>query len=221
MGAGTLSRNHLYSNPLMSPCNLIGRLERLACTPFGSCRSRSLLASRLRDNPASSRGQEWACGRAQVVARDRPGFSTAGEHRASTARLDRYRPRCCRHRRASRYCPGYSGWCEPWCSPRPSAHVPGTAYATANQVPNLVYELVLGGALTSAMVPVLARSAERSATDPGGKGPCQPDQLRRVLTLCRCWILVPLDPHHHRGGRASRLLAQPGQPECALHPFGQ
>ena len=38
----------------------------------------------------------------------------------------------------------------------------GTAYVTANQVPNLVYELVLGGALTSAMVPVLARSAERA-----------------------------------------------------------
>src|ERR1700678_4020804 len=35
----------------------------------------------------------------------------------------------------------------------------GTAYVTANQVPNLIYELVLGGALTSAMVPVLARSA--------------------------------------------------------------
>jgi putative peptidoglycan lipid II flippase len=35
----------------------------------------------------------------------------------------------------------------------------GTAYVTANQVPNLVYELVLGGALTSAMIPVLARSA--------------------------------------------------------------
>ena len=33
----------------------------------------------------------------------------------------------------------------------------GTAYVTANQVPNLLYELVLGGALTSAMVPVLAR----------------------------------------------------------------
>ena len=41
----------------------------------------------------------------------------------------------------------------------------GTAYVTANQVPNLVYELVLGGALASVMVPVLARSAERAATD--------------------------------------------------------
>src|SRR6266851_4688570 len=34
----------------------------------------------------------------------------------------------------------------------------GTAYVTANQVPNLIYELAIGGALTAAMVPVLARS---------------------------------------------------------------
>jgi putative peptidoglycan lipid II flippase len=45
----------------------------------------------------------------------------------------------------------------------------GTTYVTANQVPNLLYELILGGALTSAMVPVLARSAERSARDPAEK----------------------------------------------------
>src|SRR5580698_11231777 len=42
----------------------------------------------------------------------------------------------------------------------------GTAYVTANQVPNLIYELVLGGALSSVMVPLLSRSAERSTTDP-------------------------------------------------------
>src|ERR1700689_3407168 len=41
----------------------------------------------------------------------------------------------------------------------------GTAYATANQVPNLIYELVLGGALTSAMVPILARSAGQAQSD--------------------------------------------------------
>src|SRR3974377_1406088 len=45
----------------------------------------------------------------------------------------------------------------------------GTAYVTANQVPNLLYELILGGALTSAMVPVLARSAERAGRDPAEK----------------------------------------------------
>ena len=38
----------------------------------------------------------------------------------------------------------------------------GTAYVTANQVPDLLYQLILGGALSSAMVPVLARSAERA-----------------------------------------------------------
>ena len=39
----------------------------------------------------------------------------------------------------------------------------GTAYVTANQVPDLLYQLILGGALTSAMIPVLARSAEPAA----------------------------------------------------------
>jgi putative peptidoglycan lipid II flippase len=37
----------------------------------------------------------------------------------------------------------------------------GTAYATANQVPNIIYDIVLGGALTSAVVPVLAGVAAR------------------------------------------------------------
>ena len=41
----------------------------------------------------------------------------------------------------------------------------GTAYVTANTVPNLIYELALGGALASAMVPVLARAASRADTD--------------------------------------------------------
>ena len=66
----------------------------------------------------------------------------------------------------------------------------GTAYATANQVPNLVYELVLGGALTSAMVPVLARSAERSATDPAEKALVS--QITSALLTWSVLILVPL-----------------------------
>ena len=45
----------------------------------------------------------------------------------------------------------------------------GTAYVTANQVPDLLYQLILGGALTSAMIPVLARSAERAAHDQAAK----------------------------------------------------
>jgi putative peptidoglycan lipid II flippase len=66
----------------------------------------------------------------------------------------------------------------------------GTAYATANQIPNLVYELVLGGALTSAMVPVLARSAERSATDPEQKALVS--QITSALLTWSVLILVPL-----------------------------
>jgi putative peptidoglycan lipid II flippase len=66
----------------------------------------------------------------------------------------------------------------------------GTAYVTANQVPNLVYELVLGGALTSAMVPVLARSAERAAVDPGEKA--RVSQITSALLTWSVVILVPL-----------------------------
>jgi len=66
----------------------------------------------------------------------------------------------------------------------------GTAYVTANQVPNLVYELVLGGALTSAMVPVLARSAERAATDPAERA--WVGQITSALLTWSVIILVPL-----------------------------
>jgi putative peptidoglycan lipid II flippase len=45
----------------------------------------------------------------------------------------------------------------------------GTAYVTANEVPDLLYNLILGGALASALVPVLARSAQRTAADPAEK----------------------------------------------------
>src|SRR5262249_24601929 len=59
------------------------------------------------------------------------------------------------------------------------SHCLGTAYATANQVPNIIYDIVLGGALTTAIVPVLARAAahrahyrrvERSAAGNGSPG---------------------------------------------------
>lgn len=66
----------------------------------------------------------------------------------------------------------------------------GTAYITANQVPNLIYELALGGALTSAMVPVLARSAGRSATDPQEKA--RVAQITSALLTWAVVILVPL-----------------------------
>jgi putative peptidoglycan lipid II flippase len=66
----------------------------------------------------------------------------------------------------------------------------GTAYVTANQVPNLIYELVLGGALTSAMVPLLARSAERSDDDP--EAAARVSQLTSALLTWTIIILVPL-----------------------------
>ena len=66
----------------------------------------------------------------------------------------------------------------------------GTAYVTASQVPNLVYELVLGGALTSAMVPVLARSAERAADDPAEHA--RVGQITSALLTWSVVILVPL-----------------------------
>ena len=52
------------------------------------------------------------------------------------------------------------------------SHCLGTAYATANQVPNIIYDIVLGGALTSAIVPVLAgaAAARQAPYRPAGKG---------------------------------------------------
>ncbi|HEX4399279.1 MAG TPA: lipid II flippase MurJ [Trebonia sp.] len=65
----------------------------------------------------------------------------------------------------------------------------GTAYTTANGVPNLIYELALGGALTSAMVPVLARSAARSWTDPSEKA-----RVAQISSALMTWAVVILLP---------------------------
>jgi putative peptidoglycan lipid II flippase len=65
----------------------------------------------------------------------------------------------------------------------------GTAYVTANQVPNLIYELAVGGALTSAMVPVLARSAARSAADPAEK-----QRVAQITSALLTWCVVILVP---------------------------
>jgi putative peptidoglycan lipid II flippase len=66
----------------------------------------------------------------------------------------------------------------------------GTAYITAYQVPNLIYELVLGGALTSAMVPVLARSAGRADVDPVERQ--RVSQITSALLTWSVILLVPL-----------------------------
>jgi putative peptidoglycan lipid II flippase len=65
----------------------------------------------------------------------------------------------------------------------------GTAYVTAYQVPNLVYELVLGGALTSAMVPILARSAERAGDDPAER-----ERVSRISSALLTWSVIILVP---------------------------
>src|SRR6516225_7501309 len=61
----------------------------------------------------------------------------------------------------------------------------GTAYVTANQVPDLLYQLILGGALTSAMVPVLSRSAERAAHDPAEKA-----RVGTITSALLTWTVV-------------------------------
>jgi putative peptidoglycan lipid II flippase len=66
----------------------------------------------------------------------------------------------------------------------------GTAYVTANQVPNLIVELAIGGALSSAMVPVLARSANRAATDPSEKR--NVEQTSSALLTWSIVILLPV-----------------------------
>jgi putative peptidoglycan lipid II flippase len=66
----------------------------------------------------------------------------------------------------------------------------GTAYVTANQVPDLLYQLILGGALTSAMVPVLARSAASAHRDPAEKA--RVSQITSALLTWTMIIVVPL-----------------------------
>ena len=69
------------------------------------------------------------------------------------------------------------------------SHCLGTAYVTANQVPNIIYDIVLGGALTSIMVPVLARPARRSAADPDAAA-----QVRQTSSALLTWTIIVLVP---------------------------
>jgi putative peptidoglycan lipid II flippase len=89
----------------------------------------------------------------------------------------------------------------------------GTAYVTANQVPNLIYELAIGGALTSAMVPVLARSASRSATEAAAK-----EHVERVSSALLTWsvvILLPLTAAIIAAARPIAELLNPVNPNAA------
>jgi len=90
----------------------------------------------------------------------------------------------------------------------------GATYVTANQVPKLVYELVLGDALTSAMIPVLARSAERADSDPAERAHVSQISLSAAdLVDCHPGAV---DPGHRGRGRADRRAVQPRQRRCAL-----
>jgi putative peptidoglycan lipid II flippase len=62
----------------------------------------------------------------------------------------------------------------------------GTAYTTANQVPNIIYDIVLGGALTSAVVPVLA--------GPISRGPDGAAEARQIASALLTWAVVLLVP---------------------------
>jgi putative peptidoglycan lipid II flippase len=65
----------------------------------------------------------------------------------------------------------------------------GTVYVTAYQVPNLLSELVLAGALTNALVPVLARSAERASTDPAAR-----QRVAQISSATLTWTVLILVP---------------------------
>lgn len=65
----------------------------------------------------------------------------------------------------------------------------GTAYITANTLPNIVYDVILGGALTSIMVPVLARPAGRAETDSAAVA-----EVRQTSSAALTWTTVILVP---------------------------
>jgi putative peptidoglycan lipid II flippase len=65
----------------------------------------------------------------------------------------------------------------------------GTAYVTANALPNIVYDIVLGGALTSIMVPVLARPALRSPADADAAA-----EVRQTSSALLTWTVLILVP---------------------------
>src|ERR1700727_48294 len=66
----------------------------------------------------------------------------------------------------------------------------GTAYTTANMVPNIIYDIVLGGALSSVVVPVLARPVIDGGAEyaEGGAG-LAPDQVRQIAAALLTWTV--------------------------------
>ncbi|MGO9782496.1 MAG: murein biosynthesis integral membrane protein MurJ [Streptosporangiaceae bacterium] len=74
----------------------------------------------------------------------------------------------------------------------------GTAYTTANQVPNIIYDIVLGGALTSAVVPVLAGPVARAVAGPGSTGTAgsaaAAASAQRIASALLTWAVLLLVP---------------------------
>jgi putative peptidoglycan lipid II flippase len=80
----------------------------------------------------------------------------------------------------------------------------GTAYMTANLVPNVVYDVVLGGALTSVMVPVLARPARLAGRDSAAA-----QEVAQTTSALLTWTIAILLP-------ASALVAVTAGPLAGL-----
>jgi putative peptidoglycan lipid II flippase len=97
----------------------------------------------------------------------------------------------------------------------------GTAYTTANQVPNIIYDIVLGGALTSAVVPVLAGAATRRAargTPPAaGAAEGADAEASGIASALLTWTVLLLAPVSLIIALAARPLATlllAGVPRC-------
>jgi putative peptidoglycan lipid II flippase len=95
----------------------------------------------------------------------------------------------------------------------------GTAYVTANALPNIIYDIALGGALTSIMVPVLARPAHRSAADPAAAA-----EVRQTSSALLTWTTVILVPVSlaialAAGPLASLLNPANSRAHCAQAPL--
>ena len=95
----------------------------------------------------------------------------------------------------------------------------GTAYTTANQVPNIIYDIVLGGALTSAVVPVLASAATRrgprGTTQAAAEGAnAEASQIASALLTWTVLLLAPVSVVIALAARPLATLLLAGVPRC-------
>ena len=99
-----------------------------------------------------------------------------------------------------------------------SAACLGTAYVTANQVPNIIYDVVVGGALTSALIPVLAGPAARRLGGPGGAD----GEASQIASAMLTWTVLLLAPASVLVAVMARPLASvllAGAPRCEYAPI--